>query len=223
MFEGLGVKRAAWLCLATGLALAACGGGDSETSSPSLADYTFYGQGASVIQSPISAEIPSTGVLRMFPDGSQTFDVLTRCVPADSTTASGTSPQQSISVGVLAAKATLLANASALMAVAAGKTFYYAENCTYLSSGGEPLNPPLGPAAISMVVDDKGSRILNGPSNTLSEVDAVLSERGMVVSEGPTIHWFAYQVGSAVVIVNTTNHSTSAVPANNRVGVWIAQ
>ncbi|MET4580422.1 hypothetical protein [Ottowia thiooxydans] len=222
MLEILGAKRGHRMALACCLVVAGCGGGGSDSSSPSLADYTLYGRGASVARSAVSGEIPSSGIFRKLPDGAETTDILMHCVSAASTVGSQAPVQQSVSAGVRTTKASVIGNFNALVTASAGKTFFYAENCNYLAANGEPLTPPLGASAISMVVNDKGSHILSGPSNTPSEVDAVLSPRGMVVKEGPTIHWFAYQVGSAVVIVNTTHHSTSAVPASDRVGAWIA-
>ena len=102
--------------------------GLGETASVMLADYTFYGQGVSVAPAPASGEIPSAGAFRKLPDGSQAFDVLMRFVSAGSTVASGISAQQSVSVAVLTANAAVLANPSALVATAAGKTFYDVQN-----------------------------------------------------------------------------------------------
>ncbi|WP_028604115.1 hypothetical protein [Ottowia thiooxydans] len=202
-------------------ALSSCGGGGDTPTAPTLADYTFYVPGAGVAYAPISGEIPATGIFRTRPDGTETHDALMHCVSVP--VSSGAQTQRSDAVGVLSSRATALTNANALAAAGAGKIFYYAENCTYLTATGTSLTPPLSAEAISMVVDETGSRISNGPSNTPAEVDAVLSTSGMTVSDGPRIHWFAYQVGTSVVIVNTTNYSTSRSSGINRVGLWIAQ
>ena len=102
--------------------------GLGETVPAMLADYMFYGQGVSVAQVPASGEIPSSGTFRKLPDGSQTCDVLMRFASADSTVASGISAQQSVSVTVLTANAAVFADPGALVATAAGKTFYDVQN-----------------------------------------------------------------------------------------------